>query len=44
MRFLINRWRQIGTRLYLAPVFAVVLTLQSSAVGVYYFERGGDLS
>ena len=44
MRFLINRWRQIGTRLYLALVFAVVLTLLSSAVGIYYFERSGDLS
>lgn len=44
MRFLVNRWRQIGTRLYLALVFAVVLTLLSSAVGIYYFERSGDLS
>ena len=44
MRFLINRWRQIGTRLYLALVFAVILTLLSSAVGIYYFERSGDLS
>lgn len=37
MRFLINRRRGIGTRLYLALAFAVVLTLVSSAVGVYYF-------
>ncbi len=44
MRFLLNRWRQIGTRLYLALVFAVILTLLSSAVGIYYFERSGDLS
>ena len=44
MRFLINRWRQIGTRLYLALVFAVILTLLSCAVGIYYFERSGDLS
>ena len=44
MRFLINRWRQVGTRLYLALVFAVALTLLSSAVGIYYFERSGDLS
>ncbi len=44
MRFLINRWRQIGTRLYLALVFVVILTLLSSAVGIYYFERSGDLS
>ena len=39
-----NPWRRIGTRLYLALGFAVVLTLVSSAVGVYYFERSGDLS
>lgn len=44
MRFLIDRWRQIGTRLYLALVFAVVLTILSSVVGIYYFERSGDLS
>ena len=44
MRFLIDRWRGIGTRLYLALGFAVVLTLVSSAVGVYYFERSGDLN
>ena len=44
MRILINRWRQVGTRLYLALVFAVALTLLSSAVGIYYFERSGDLS
>ena len=39
-----NPWRRIGTRLYLALGFAVVLTLVSSAVGVFYFERSGDLS
>ena len=44
MRFLIDRWRGIGTRLYVALAFAVVLTLVSSAVGVYYFERSGDLN
>ena len=44
MRFLVNRWRRIGTRLYLALGFAVLLTLVSSAVGVYYFERSGDLN
>ncbi len=44
MRFLINTWRRIGPRLYLALGFAVFLTLVSSAVGVYHFERSGDLS
>ncbi len=44
MGFLIDRWRQIGTRLYLALGFAVFLTLVSSAVGVYYFEQSGDLN
>ena len=44
MHFLVNRWRRIGTRLYLALGFAVLLTLVSSAVGVYYFERSGDLN
>ena len=44
MRFLLNRWRGIGTRLYMALAFAVLLTLVSSAVGVYYFERSGDLN
>ena len=44
MRFLLSRWRGIGTRLYLALAFAVMLTLVSSAVGVYYFERSGDLN
>ena len=44
MSFLIDRWRGIGTRLYLALAFAVVLTLISSGVGVYYFERSGDLN
>ena len=39
-----NPWRRIGTRLYLALGFAVLLTLVSSAVGVYYFERSGDLN
>ena len=44
MNFLITRWRGIGTRLYMALAFAVALTLISSAVGVYYFERSGDLN
>ncbi len=44
MRFLVNTWRRIGARLYLALGFAVFLTLVSSAVGVYYFERSGDLN
>ena len=37
-------WRRIGTKLYIALGFAVFLTLGSSAVGVFYFERSGDLS
>ena len=44
MRFLIDRWRRIGARLYLALGFAVFLTLVSGAVGVYYFEQSGDLN
>ena len=44
MTFLVERWRRIGTRLYLALGFAVALTLLSSAVGVYYFEQSGDLN
>ena len=44
MRYLLDRWRGIGTRLYLALAFAVLLTLVSSAVGVFYFERSGDLN
>lgn len=44
MRFLIDRWRRIGARLYLALGFAVVLTLVSAAVGVYYFEQSGDVN
>ena len=44
MRFLVNTWRSIGARLYLALGFAVLLTLASSAVGVYYFEQSGDLN
>ncbi len=39
-----NPWRRIGARLYLALGFAVVLTLVSAAVGVFYFERSGDLN
>ncbi len=44
MRFLMDRWRRIGARLYLALGFAVVLTLVSAAVGVYYFEQSGDVN
>ena len=44
MRLLVDSWRRIGARLYLALGIAVLLTLVSSAVGVYYFERSGDLS
>ena len=44
MGVIADRWRRIGTRLYLALAFAVLLTLISSAVGVYYFERSGDLN
>ena len=44
MGFFTNPWRRIGARLYLALGFAVVLTLVSAAVGVYYFERSGDLN
>ncbi len=39
-----NPWRRIGTRLYAALGVAVILTLVSSAVGIYYFERSGDLN
>ena len=44
MSFLMDRWRRIGARLYLALGFAVALTLVSGAVGVYYFEQSGDLN
>ena len=44
MHYLLNRWRGIGTRLYVALAFAVLLTLVSSGVGVLYFERSGDLN
>ena len=44
LRFLTAAFRRIGARLYLALGFAVFLTLFSSAVGVYYFERSGDLN
>ena len=44
MRFLVDTWRSIGARLYVALGFAVLLTLASSAVGVYYFEESGDLN
>ena len=44
MHFLVDTWRSIGARLYLALGFAVLLTLASSAVGVYYFEQSGDLN
>ena len=44
MRFLVDRWRRIGVRLYLALGFAVFLTLVSGATAVYYFEQSGDLN
>jgi len=44
MGFLLNKWRGIGTRLYVALAFAVLLTLVSSGVSVFYFERSGDLN
>ena len=44
MNFLLDKWRNISTKLYLALAFAVLLTLISSAVGVYYFERSGNLN
>ena len=44
MSFLTDAWRRIGTRLYVALGFAVLLTLVSSMVGVFYFERSGDLN
>ena len=44
MGFLSSSWQRIGTKLYLALGFAVLLTFVSSAVGVYYFERSGDLN
>lgn len=44
MGYLLDRWRGIGTRLYLALGFAVLLTLVSSGVAVFYFERSGDLN
>ncbi len=44
MNTLANPWRKIGSRLYTALGIAVMLTLISAAVGVYYFERSGDLS
>ena len=39
-----DRWRRIGTRLYLALGFAVFLTLISGAAAVYYFEQSGNLN
>lgn len=44
MRLFINRWRRIGTKLYVALGFAVLLTLISGAVSVFYFEQSGDLN
>ena len=44
MKFFTDRWRRLGTRLYIALGFAVFLTIVSSAVGVYYFEQSGDLN
>ena len=44
MRFLLDRWRRIGVRLYIALGVAVLLTLVSGATAVYYFEQSGDLN
>ena len=44
MRSLIRTWNRIGTRLYLALGFAATLTLVSAVVGVFYFERSGDIN
>ncbi len=44
MRFLLDRWRRIGVRLYIALGFAVFLTLVSGATAVFYFEQSGDLN
>ncbi len=44
MRTVLDIWRRIGTRLYLALFLAVALTLVSGAVGVFYFEQSGDLN
>ena len=44
MRLRIRTWNRIGTRLYLALGFAALLTLGSATVGVYYFERSGDIN
>ena len=37
-------WSRIATKLYLALGTAVLLTLLSAGVGVFYFERSGDLN
>ncbi len=44
MRFLMDRWRRIGVRLYIALGVAVLLTLVSGATAVFYFEQSGDLN
>ena len=44
MSFLLDRWRRIGARLYLALGFAVFLTLISGGTAVYYFEQSGNLN
>ena len=44
MSILTSVWRRVGTRLYLALAFTVVLTAVSSSVGVWYFERSVDAS
>lgn len=44
MRGKSNPWRRIGTRLYVALAVAVILTLISAAVAIFYFERSGDLN
>ena len=41
---MIGRLRGIGARLYLALALSVLLTFFASAMGVFYFERSGDLN
>ena len=43
MSLLVSVWSRIATKLYLALALAVLLTLLSAGVGVFYFERTGDL-
>ena len=42
MKFLLATWRRIGTKLYFSLALAVLLTLVSGFVAIYYFEQSGD--